>query len=66
MKKHWYILAGVLMVSAMSCKGQPESKNNNTVVAANEVSAAVTDSKPVDQAPLHINRADFIRLVMDF
>jgi len=67
MKKSWYWLTGILMLSALSCTGQPAKteKVKSDVTTQNE---QVTQAwhEAAGQLPLHISKADFLKLVMDY
>ena len=74
MKKSLYLLAGVLFISIVGCQGQsdakpegqPESSIEKTGTAAKQVEATMAETNTARQAPLHITKADFLRLVMDY
>jgi len=65
MKKCWYILAGILILSAEGCKGQNEM-NYNPATAAVEKSAIANGDYNSQNAALSIGKADFLKLVMDY
>jgi thioredoxin len=68
MKKSWYLLAGVMFISASGCRGQSDQPAGNvkpeTGMLKQESSRAETTH--ILQAPVHITKADFLRLVMDY
>lgn len=63
MKKNAFFVAGILAVSVISCKGQPESAavNDKPAVAATVSTVAVKAGTTT-----HIGKADFINLIMDY
>jgi len=67
MKKMWYIVAGVLLISFSSCTGQTD-KAGKPRSEADAPEKQVSQSTPdaAFQAPVHITKADFIKLVMDY
>lgn len=67
MKKVWYILAGVLLISVSNCTGQTDKAGKQqaeTIAAEKQVSQLTPEA--AFQAPVHITKADFIKLVMDY
>ena len=67
MKKSWYWLAGILVLSALSCKGQPAKMEKvKAEVTANGEQVAQVGNDASGQAPVHIGKADFLKLVMDY
>lgn len=63
MKKCALIMAGILAVSVISCKGQPEK---NTSVKQQPVATAASAVTANAGTISHIGKADFLNLVMDF
>jgi len=68
MKKFGYLLSGVLFALVFSCKGQtgevsksvnPPAETQHADIEGNTVTA-------IHDAPVHINKADFLLLVMDY
>jgi thioredoxin len=68
MKKPWYWLTAILIVSAMSCKGQSDPSESNTSAALKQSPVKETQAVPVvsNQEPVHITKAEFLKLVMDY
>lgn len=67
MKKSWYWLAGILVLSALSCQGQPaEIEKVKAEVTANSEQVAGVGNIVSNQSPVHIGKADFLKLVMDY
>ncbi|MBN1789778.1 MAG: thiol reductase thioredoxin [Bacteroidales bacterium] len=67
MKKSWYWLAGILVMSAISCNGQPaKTEEVKAEVTANSEQVARVGDNVSGQSPVHIGKADFLRLVMDY
>ena len=68
MKKSWYWLTGIMVLSAMSCKGQPEQKTPALESGTGIDKTATAQITPVDKAGVtkHITKADFLKLVMDY
>jgi thioredoxin len=67
MKKVWYILAGVLLISVSNCTGQTDKAGKQqaeNIAAEKQVSQSTSDA--AFQAPVHITKADFLKLVMDY
>ncbi len=67
MKKSWYWLAGILMLSALSCTGQPaKTEKVKSDVATQNEQVTQAGHEAAGQSPLHISKADFLKLVMDY
>jgi thioredoxin len=68
MKRPFYLFAALLAVSVLSCNGQPE-KPIETEKKNSEATQALTMKPTADMTnsgPIHISKADFLKLVMDF
>jgi thioredoxin 1 len=60
MKKSSFLLTGLLFALVIACNGQSESKNSSqTAVPGNSALNAAN-------APVHITKDDFVKLVMDY
>jgi len=68
MKKSWYWLAGLLLLSAMSCKGQPAKSEGKRDADNKSQGKEIVSTTPAvtNQNPVYITKADFLRLVMDY
>ena len=68
MKKSFYLLMGLLILTLGSCKGQPvKGKGEATSPAANKNQEdSGNPSMASNQGALHIGKADFLKLIMDF
>lgn len=67
MKRSWYWLAGILVMSALSCKGQPaKTEKVKAEVTSNSEQVARVGNNASGQSPVHIGKADFLKLVMDY
>jgi len=68
MQKSGYLFTGLMLLSMIGCKGQPESgKVANEALADNNTSAiAETGLALTNDVPISIGKADFMKLVMDF
>jgi thioredoxin 1 len=68
MKRSIFILTGILAVSMLNCKGQADRKGEsgkNTVETA-KAAPLNTAENPKNTAPVHITKAEFLKLVMDY
>ena len=68
MKKPVYVFLGIMAVSMLSCKGE---SNSNKVEANDNVEITQpTPTKaaelPANAVPVHITKAEFLKLVMDY
>jgi thioredoxin 1 len=68
MKKLGYLLASVLIMLAISCKGQIGKNSNdiNTQAVKDNSEVSGNTITTINDAPVHINKADFLQLVMDY
>jgi thioredoxin len=68
MKKSWFWLAGVLLLSAMSCQGQSAQSGNKPAADPKSQNTEIAGLMPgaSNQAAVHITKADFLKLVMDY
>ena len=68
MKKSWYLFTGVLFISILSCNGQPEKNSRDTKATTDiqHVTTLETTGKAVNEVTIHITKADFLMLVMDY
>jgi thioredoxin 1 len=68
MKKSGYLLTSVLFLLVISCKGQTRKSdsNANTVTEIKNTEVSGNAGAAINNAPVHINKADFLLLVMDY
>lgn len=62
MKKTTIWISAFALIAAISCKGQPEVKEK----AKEAVAAEIPVTTGVNEAPVHITKAEFLSLVMDY
>jgi thioredoxin len=67
MKKSWFWLAAILMATAISCNGQTErTKGKNLAINQDKLQPAASTGEVVNQAPVHITKDDFLKLIMNY
>lgn len=62
MHKSFFLLTGILAVSLMSCQGQQNENIKSTDNSATQENVSLTGSNK----PVHINKAQFLELVMNY
>jgi thioredoxin len=68
MKKTWYWLVGIMVLSAISCKGQPDQKAPalESNAADKPAATAQVSATASEGTTKHITKTDFLKLVMDY
>ena len=64
MKKAYYSVAGVLILMAFSCNGQPGKGSEGAAPVVKP--ASVPQAVQTEIKPIHLTKADFLKLVMDY
>jgi thiol-disulfide isomerase/thioredoxin len=68
MNKTFYLLAGILVVSMLSCNGQSNKNDGKVSVGSkfNQSGQVKTTENTMNATPIQITKADFLKLVMDY
>jgi thioredoxin len=68
MMKSGYLFAGLLLFSALGCKGQPESGKIDKAMLAEKSTSELTETSlaATGNTTISIGKADFLKLVMDY
>jgi len=67
MKKLWYLPMFLLILSIVSCKGQPvQSESNSNGTSELIVDVQGKTNPEINSSPVHLTKADFLQLVMDY
>jgi thioredoxin len=64
MKRSLYLFAVILSVFVLSCNGQSNKESSAQVVLKSEKTQV--NSLQTDESPVHITKAEFLTLVMDY
>jgi len=68
MKRNKYLFAAILAITVLSCNGQSENKDK-AVEKTSQTSKESTITEGIisaDNAPVHLTKASFLKLVMDY
>lgn len=61
-----YVTVALLTVSTISCSNRQTGQTGSKDTVETAVAVQPTKEQTANSAPVHINKADFLRLVMDF
>ena len=68
MKRSMYLLTWILAVSMLNCKGQTDKKDeaDKITVKSAKASPLIAPDNAQNATPVHLTKAEFLKLVMDY